>query len=456
MMTLPATENKRQIKAVQDRRFACPGLFRMPLANDGGICRIKLPLGCLTDEQIEGIAEAAQTFSTGYVELTTRANLQIRAVEKTNEQKLINKLLKLGLGPLNPEGDDIRNVMVAPTAGIDVNMSCDTTLLGNKLLEMLQLNNEFASLSPKFSFLINGGETTRVLDHVADIWFSAVPGGVAYNFGFASPALDTVDEESNAIGSILAQEALEFIRCCLDAFIFLSKSDPTITRMKHLRSRQRFDEFLAELKKRFNHKISKPLLSSGMHQKESPLAGIFAQKLKGLFYVGARPELGRLSSKVLYDIAKLIKTRAIQTPIRLTHHQGLIIPDCTKEEAVLIRDSLHEFGLATDKNAPAFYVFCCAGAPLCHSALSNVQRDGKYLVNHFASPPKALIHLTGCPKSCVATVPFPFTVLAIKDGVYNLYRKNPAEKNKFGQLLCENVGISDVMRYIEQLQQPIR
>ena len=452
MMTLPATENERQIKTVQDRRFACPGLFRMPLANDGGICRIKLPLGRLTGEQIEGIAEAARTFSTGYVELTTRANLQIRAVEKNNEQKLINKLLKLGLGPLNPEGDDIRNVMVAPTAGIDVNMSCDTTLLGNKLLEMLQLNKEFVSLSPKFSFLINGGETTRVLDHVADIWLSAVPGGLTYNFGFASSALDIQVKGNNAIGSIPAQQALEFIGHCLDAFIVISKSDPTITRMKHLHSHQRFDEFLADLKKRFNYEISKPLLSPEMLDNQPPLAGIFAQKQKGLFYVGARPELGRLSSKVLYNIAKLIKTRAINTPIRLTHHQGVIVPDCTKEEAQLIRNRLHEFGLATDKNAPALYVFCCAGAPLCHSALSNVQRDGKYLIDHFSSPPKALIHLTGCQKSCVATVPFPFTVLAVKDGVYNLYRKHPTGNDKFGQLLRENVGISDIIRYIEELQ----
>jgi len=452
MMTLPASENERQIKTVQDRRFACPGLFRMPLANDGGICRIKLPLGRLTGEQIEGIAEAARTFSTGYVELTTRANLQIRAVEKNNEQKLINKLLKLGLGPLNPEGDDIRNVMVAPTAGIDVNMSCDTTLLGNKLLEMLQLSKEFVSLSPKFSFLINGGETTRVLDHVADIWLSAVPGGLTYNFGFASSALDIQVKGNNAIGSIPAQQALEFIGHCLDAFIVISKSDPTITRMKHLHSHQRFDEFLADLKKRFNYEISKPLLSPEMLDNQPPLAGIFAQKQKGLFYVGARPELGRLSSKVLYNIAKLIKTRAINTPIRLTHHQGVIVPDCTKEEAQLIRNRLHEFGLATDENAPALYVFCCAGAPLCHSALSNVQRDGKYLIDHFSSPPKALIHLTGCQKSCVATVPFPFTVLAVKDGVYNLYRKHPTGNDKFGQLLRENVGISDIIRCIEELQ----
>lgn len=74
------------------------------------------------------------------------------------------------------------------------------------------------------------------------------------------------------------------------------------------------------------------------------------------------------------------------------------------------------------------------------------------LIDHFSCNPKALVHLTACSKSCVATVAFPFTILAVKDGIYNLYRANLTNetgKNKFGQLLCENMSISDVMRYIE-------
>ncbi|AQT47196.1 precorrin-3B synthase [Bartonella choladocola] len=450
MMNSPATEIENKIKAVQDRRYACPGLFRMPLANDGGICRIKLPLGCVTSDQLNGLADAVDAFSTGFIELTTRANLQIRAVEKNNEQKLIDKLLKLGLGPLTPEGDDIRNVMVAPTAGIDVDMSCDTTKLGKELLEMLQLEKEFAVLSPKFSFLINGGETTRVLDHIADIWLSALPDGKTYNFGFASSALDNQKQNSNAVGNISACHALEFIRSALEAFIAVARANPSISRMKHLCSGSTFKAFLTDLSNHFGGEISKPVFSINRNNAKSSLAGIFPQKQEGCFYVGARPELGRLTSGALREIAKLGEKRNIATPVRLTHHQGIIISDCSKTEAESVKNELSRIGLATDENSPALYVYCCAGAPFCRSALSDVQRDGKYLVDHLSSSQNASIHLTACPKSCVATVAFPFTLLAVKDGVYNLYRADSGQKTKFGKLLFENAGISDIVRYIEQ------
>lgn len=449
MTTFPVGNVERKIKTVQDRRFACPGLFRMPAANDGGICRIKLPLGKLNAEQINGVADAAERYSNGHVELTTRGNLQIRGVAKNNEKSLIEALLKLGLGPLTPEGDDIRNVMVAPTAGIDLTMSVNTTKLGEQLLELLQLNHEFAVLSPKFSFLINGCETTSVHDHIADIWLSALPDGETFNFGFATPVNDHAVGKTTAAGNIPAKKALDFIKFSLETFILIAKTNPSITRMKHLCQSRHFSSFLSNLTKHFGDELSKPLLSPQKSNAEEPLTGIFPQKNQGFFYIGARPELGRLSSQELRAISKLVQKRSAGTPIRLTHHQGLIVPDCSKSEAKVIKDGLSEIGLAVDKKDAALHIFCCAGAPLCRSGLSNVQRDGKYLIDHFSIAPKTDIHLTACQKACVATVAFPYTALAIKDDVYDLYCSDDTEKNKFGRLLCKNMTISDVLNYME-------
>ena len=95
-------QNKREIHAVKDRRFACPGLFRMPKANDGGICRIKLSLGQLQSTQMLGVADATTQYADGQIELTTRGNLQLRGVQKHHEEKLVDTLLSLCLGPLKP------------------------------------------------------------------------------------------------------------------------------------------------------------------------------------------------------------------------------------------------------------------------------------------------------------------------------------------------------------------
>lgn len=450
MISFPTSDVEPEIKNIPDRRFACPGLFRMPEANDGGICRIKLPLGQLNDRALDGVADAAEAYSNGHVELTTRGNLQIRAVAKTDEQKLIAALLALGLGPLTPQGDDIRNVMVAPTAGIDHTMFCDTTKLGGKLLEMLQTNQNFSNLSPKFSFLINGGETTAVNDHIADIWLSALPNSQTFNVGFASCPVNLFHSKTNAVGNIPFQTALDFIKSCLDAFLSIHHRNPSISRMKHLCHSSDYSLFLADVQRRFKHEIAKPEHLTENLMTHSPLTGIFPQKGGQLFYVGARAPLGRLSSAALRDISKAIRLRTQLSPIRLTHHQGIVVPDCTSDEADLIKKHLAMIGLAVDESDPALDIFCCAGAPSCRSGLSNVQRDGKYLIDNLKSSPNVALHLTACPKACVATVPFPFTALAIQDGVYELYRADGSNKNKFGKLLFQNMTISDIAHYIEK------
>ena len=68
-----------------DRAAACPGLFRIVPARDGGICRIKLPLGRLTASQARRIADVATRFGSGVVEATNRANLQIRGIAPTHD-----------------------------------------------------------------------------------------------------------------------------------------------------------------------------------------------------------------------------------------------------------------------------------------------------------------------------------------------------------------------------------
>lgn len=50
------------------RPSACPGLWRIVSARDGGICRIKLPGGLLLAEQAEAVAAAAERFAGGVIE----------------------------------------------------------------------------------------------------------------------------------------------------------------------------------------------------------------------------------------------------------------------------------------------------------------------------------------------------------------------------------------------------
>ena len=83
---------------------ACPGLFRIVAARDGGICRLKLPLGQLSSDAARAIAAAAARFGNGGIDVTNRANLQLRGISPDHEMPLIAALLDAGLGPTRPRG----------------------------------------------------------------------------------------------------------------------------------------------------------------------------------------------------------------------------------------------------------------------------------------------------------------------------------------------------------------
>jgi precorrin-3B synthase len=137
----------------------------MVMSKDGAIARIKLRLGRLSVAQAQAIADIAERFETGAIELSIRSNIQLRGIHPDVWPNVINALHEAGLGAENAAADDVRNVMVSPTAGIDPNQISDVTGLAAKLLSVLQDNETYHALSPKFSLQIDGGEDCAMVSH---------------------------------------------------------------------------------------------------------------------------------------------------------------------------------------------------------------------------------------------------------------------------------------------------
>ncbi|MEB0182917.1 precorrin-3B synthase, partial [Pseudomonas sp. CCC3.2] len=146
------------------RPSACPGLLRIVPALDGGICRIKLAGGSITSIQAAAVAEAAQRYAGGVIEATNRANLQIRGIG-AEQDALIAILLSAGLGPNNPASDDVRNLMLSPTAGIDPQQLFDSRPLAAQILGTLENEPRFHDLSPKFALSLDAGEALVMREH---------------------------------------------------------------------------------------------------------------------------------------------------------------------------------------------------------------------------------------------------------------------------------------------------
>ena len=70
--TGPATSH-----AAADR---CPGVLRLIEAADGYLARVRLPGGFVTGGQLRVLARLAGELGDGRVELTSRGNVQLRAL----------------------------------------------------------------------------------------------------------------------------------------------------------------------------------------------------------------------------------------------------------------------------------------------------------------------------------------------------------------------------------------
>ncbi|MFD4671254.1 hypothetical protein ACFWNN_16075 [Lentzea sp. NPDC058450] len=90
---------------------ACPGAVELHAAADGGLARIRVPGGTLSATQWDVVREAAAELGSGAVELTSRANLQIRGLADGVE--LGARLAAAGLLP-SATHERMRNIIAAP------------------------------------------------------------------------------------------------------------------------------------------------------------------------------------------------------------------------------------------------------------------------------------------------------------------------------------------------------
>ncbi|XSC42904.1 hypothetical protein ACF1BQ_032725 [Bradyrhizobium sp. RDT10] len=92
----------------------CPGALRPMRSGDGLVVRIRPHGGRVDAKQATGIAALAERYGNGLIDLTSRANLQIRGVSDDGHRPLIEELSRLHPIDKDPESEARRNILVTP------------------------------------------------------------------------------------------------------------------------------------------------------------------------------------------------------------------------------------------------------------------------------------------------------------------------------------------------------
>jgi precorrin-3B synthase len=151
----------------------CPGALRPMESGDGLLARVRPWCGAFTLDQARGLAEIAARLGNGHIDLTRRANLQIRGLRESALPALHDALDRLGLLDPDAETEAARNVMVAPLANAEVRA------LASDLTKAIVADRRVASLPAKFGWLVDGGGPLSIVGERADIALSVATDGVA-------------------------------------------------------------------------------------------------------------------------------------------------------------------------------------------------------------------------------------------------------------------------------------
>ncbi|MBV8967376.1 MAG: precorrin-3B synthase, partial [Mycobacteriaceae bacterium] len=132
---------------------ACPGALTMHRAADGSLARIRLPGGMITGRQLRALARAAADLGSPAMELTSRGNIQIRAI--TDERAVAAAVAAAGLLP-SATHEKVRNIVASPLSG-RVGAFPDVRHWVDELDAAIQAEPVLASLPGRFWFGIDDG-----------------------------------------------------------------------------------------------------------------------------------------------------------------------------------------------------------------------------------------------------------------------------------------------------------
>ncbi|WP_345816336.1 precorrin-3B synthase [Paraburkholderia sp. PREW-6R] len=439
------------------RPSACPGLLRIVAARDGGICRIRLPGGELTAAQASAIAGSSALHGSGVIELTNRANLQVRGVRSGHEAALSAALIGAGLGPIDPASaaaDDVRNVMISPLAGRDPAALIDTRPICAELLALLQGETRFAALSPKFALMLDGGERLVRVDHPHDVWFAATAtrDGVRFVFGLAgcAPRLQTgaAQHAAPALAAVLPSQVPALARALLLTFVDLADADAT--RMRDLLAVRAVDTILRHAQTYLDFPLTRDASLAnwrGTAAADATLRlGAHRQHTPHLWHAGAQVPLGRLDAASLQRLAVLAQRQGNAT-LHVTPWQSVLLTDIAGHHVPAVLDEFDALGLARERAQPLARLIACTGSSGCAKGLADTKADALQLAERL--PPDVDVHLSGCLRSCAAAHCAPYTLLAVAPGLYDLYRRDA--QPGFGECVAHRLTIDQAASLLNQL-----
>ncbi len=353
----------------------CPGALRPMQSGDGLLVRVRITAGRLTPHIARGLADIAQAHGNGEIDLSQRANLQIRGATWEALPHVHAGLKALGLLDEDAAGEAVRNVLTSPFAGergLKLTQELEAAILATPTLHQLPGKFGFAvddmagSLGPARADI-----TTRETEH-----------------GFIIQ-LDGADRQL----AVSAEHAAPTMLAIAHAFLGLIPTLTTGKRIRHLVDK-------AQLLAPFGFKAAAAAPAPLVHM---PIGETYDHLL------GLGLPFGRISAMQLRAMADLAQE------IRLTPWRGILLRPNSSAYAL---EAARNSGLITSHTDPRLKMDACPGMGACSSALQPTRPLGEALAKALLESRSAPLdlHISGCAKGCARRGPADYLLIGTEHG----------------------------------------
>jgi ferredoxin-nitrite reductase len=394
---------------VSVERSICPDIYHPAIARDGLLTRLRIPGGMLESPQCQAIANLLTATGLEYIQVTNRANLQLRALMQDLDPALLTKLADDGLSTGNAAIEGIRNIMLSPTAGIDAQELIDVYPIAAAWDDYLDRHPELGILSNKFSVGFDGGGSVGIIDRPNDITLLAISDReFELYLGLSERGSAPV-----SVGVRLGlDECLPMLAAIAQAYRagieFLGGDPRRKPRLREVIGHWGLIGFSEIVQRKFTSSrqfmfttcdLAQELVGTDVNRH----LGVHQQSQLDRYYLGIVLSLGKWTLAQVKGLGE-IADRYGSGSIRLTPWQNIILPNVKSVDLEQVQGLITDLGLIHTANHPSSLLRACAGSTGCQFGATDTQQDAidlsTYLAANWKLDRPLSIHLSGCDKSC--------------------------------------------------------
>ena len=351
----------------------CPTARRPMMSGDGLLVRVKPAYGRLTGAGLAVLADLSDQFGNGVLDLTSRANLQIRGVSEQAYPALLSALQAADLAGSSQKADQF-NLTLAPFT--------DKNSTGWRCAERLYAAaDDLPDVPAKFGFCIDCGDKRYLAGASADLFVEAASGG-GILLRCAGSTDGLVTDEDNLLTSV---------RIILDWYLGLQASAPNTPPMRMHKLLEAHD----------------PPYGATGHLPHAPEHQLAVGSAAGIHIIAA--PYGQLTAGDLRQLA------AANDSVQITTGRMMIVETLPGPDSHLI----------TTPEDKRLSVAVCPGAPHCPSASVRTRDLADSLVRVGALSGGKTLHVSGCAKGCAAPEARDICIVG-RDGRFDIVEKGCA------------------------------